>query len=126
MLETKAPNTNSPLHPGLVLKKDFMDPIGLTVTELSARVGVSRNTISSIINKRSGVSADMALRLSQAFRTLPDMWLKLQLSFDLFEAERRDTGWKEVEPLKGYKPNAWASDVAGRARNKKRLPRVRP
>ncbi|MDR2456735.1 MAG: HigA family addiction module antidote protein, partial [Deltaproteobacteria bacterium] len=73
-----------PPHPGYVLKKDYIDPIGVSVTDLASKLGVSRNTLSSIINERAGVSADMALRLGRAFKTNPEQWLKLKYAYELW------------------------------------------
>ena len=89
-----------PPHPGYVLKKDYIENMGVSVTDLAAKLGVSRNTLSSIINERAGVSADMALRLGRAFKTNPDLWLKLKYAHELWAAERLDSGWKDVEPVK--------------------------
>jgi addiction module HigA family antidote len=74
-----------------------MIPLGVTVSELASRLGVSRNSLSSIINGRAGVSPDMALRLSRALGNEPETWLKLQCLRDLWRAERFDSGWRDVE-----------------------------
>ena len=109
---------SQPPHPGFVLKKDYIDPLGVSVTDLASKLGVSRNTLSSIINERAGVSADMALRLARAFKTSPDFWLKLKYAYELWVAERLDSGWKEVEPVKPVK-TAGQKNTGG----KKRIPR---
>lgn len=91
--------TRKPTHPGEIVKHDYMEPLALSVTALAARLGVSRKTLSSIINERAGVSPDVALRLSRAFNTSPELWLNLQRGYDLWAAEQADTGWRKVEPV---------------------------
>ena len=75
--------TRQPTHPGDIIRFDYLDPLALKVTDLAERLGVSRKTISTIINRRAGVTPDMALRLSQAFKTSPELWLNLQRTYDL-------------------------------------------
>jgi addiction module HigA family antidote len=104
-----------PPHPGFVLKRDYIDPIRVSVTDLASKLGVSRNTLSSIINGRAGITADMALRLSRAFKTSPDIWLKLMNAYELYVAELVDSGWKDVEPVKPSKPKAPAPPKAPKA-----------
>jgi addiction module HigA family antidote len=97
---TKTLPTDRPPHPGYVLKTDYIDPLRYSLTDVAAKLGISRNTISSIINGRAGISADMALRFSRAFKTTPEYWLKLASTYQLWEATQFDSGWKEVLPLK--------------------------
>ena len=91
--------TRKPTHPGEIIKAHYMEPLGLSVTALAVRLGVSRKTLSSIVNERSSVTPDMALRLSRAFSTSPELWLNLQQAHDLWEAETSKGGWQSVEPL---------------------------
>lgn len=91
--------TRKPSHPGEIVKYDYMEPLALSVTALSSRLGISRKTLSAIVNERAGVTPDMALRLSRAFNTSPELWLNLQRGYDLWSAEQTDTGWRNVEPL---------------------------
>ncbi len=85
--------TNTPLemhnppHPGEVLRELCLDPLGLTVTQAAAALGVSRKTLSAILNGRSGISAEMAIRLSIAFNTSAESWLLQQLQYDLAQVE---------------------------------------
>lgn len=88
-----------PTHPGAILKRQYMTPLGLTVTELSERIAVSRKTVSKLVNERAAVSVDLALRLSQAFNTSPEMWLNLQRSVDLWHASRGSSGWRGVRRI---------------------------
>lgn len=73
-----------PPHPGEVLKSLCLDPMGLTITDAASALGVSRKTLSAIVNRRSGISPEMAVRLSIAFDTTAESWLKQQVQFDLW------------------------------------------
>lgn len=88
-----------PTHPGCILKEDYLVPLEISVTEMTSRLGVSRKTLSKILNEKGAVTPDMALRLSRAFDTTPDLWLNLQKNFDLWNAEQASTDWKSVRPL---------------------------
>jgi addiction module HigA family antidote len=88
-----------PTHPGKIIREDYLTPLSLTVSELALNLGVSRKTLSKIINERGAVTPDMALRLSRAFETTPDFWLNLQKNFDLFLAETSSNDWQLVKPL---------------------------
>lgn len=75
----------NPPHPGEILKELYINPIGFTVTEVAKSLNVTRKTLSSLINERSGVSSEMALRLSKAFsNTTPEYWLNLQQQYDIW------------------------------------------
>ena len=86
-------------HPGEMIKEMYLKPLNLTVTSLAASLGVSRKTLSTIINERAGVTPDMALRLSRAFSTTPELWLNMQQGYDLWVAENGDGDWRKVVPL---------------------------
>ena len=79
---------HNPPHPGEVLKELCLAPLGLTVTEVARSLGVSRKTLSSILNGRAGISPEMAVRLSLAFGTTAESWLNQQVQYDLWHAER--------------------------------------
>ena len=79
---------HNPPHPGEVLKELCLKPLNVTVTEAARALGVSRKTLSSILNGRSGVSPEMAVRLSIAFNTSAESWLNQQLQYDLWHVER--------------------------------------
>lgn len=79
---------HNPPHPGEVLRELCLRPLGLTVTEAARALGVSRKTLSSILNGHAGVSAEMAVRLSIAFNTTAESWLNQQVQYDLWCAER--------------------------------------
>ncbi len=80
---------HNPPHPGEVLRALCLEPLGLTVTAAARALGVSRKTLSSIVNGRAGVSPEMAIRLSLAFDTSAESWLNQQLQYDLWRAERK-------------------------------------
>ena len=80
---------HNPPHPGEVLRELCIDPLGLTVTEVAKALGVSRKTLSSILNCRAGISPEMAIRLSIAFDTTAESWLSQQIQYDLWQAERK-------------------------------------
>lgn len=77
---------HNPPHPGEVLREFCIEPLGLSVTDAAEGLGVSRKTLSSILNGRSGISPEMAIRLSKAFGTSPESWLNQQQQFDLWQA----------------------------------------
>lgn len=88
-----------PTHPGRILKEDYLKPLSITITEMSSILGVSRKTLSKITNERGSITPDMALRISRAFDTSPDLWMNLQKNFDLWEAAKVSKGWKTVKKL---------------------------
>jgi addiction module HigA family antidote len=78
-----------PSHPGQILKSLYVEPLGITITATAEKLGVTRKAISEIINGHTGISAEMALRLSLAFKTTPELWLGLQMDFDLWDAKSK-------------------------------------
>ena len=78
----------NPPHPGEVLKELCIEPLNLTVTEVALALGVSRKTLSAIVNCRAGISPEMAIRLGKAFGTSPESWLNQQIHHDLWQAEQ--------------------------------------
>jgi addiction module HigA family antidote len=80
---------HNPPHPGEVLKELCIEPLGLNVTETAEALGVSRKTLSAILNGRAGISPEMAIRLAKAFGTSPESWLNQQVLYDLWVAEQR-------------------------------------
>ncbi len=79
---------HNPPHPGEVIKELCIEPLGLTVTKAAEALGVSRKTLSSIINGKAGISPEMAVRLSIAFGTSSESWLNQQTQYDLWQAEQ--------------------------------------
>jgi len=78
-----------PPHPGEVLRELCIEPMGLSVTEAAKALGVSRKTLSAILNGRAGISPEMAVRLSLAFGTSAESWLNQQAQYDLWQAEKK-------------------------------------
>jgi len=79
---------HNPPHPGEVLRELCLSPLGISVTTAATALGVSRKTLSAILNGRAGISPEMAIRLSLAFNTTAESWLNQQLHYDLWHAER--------------------------------------
>ena len=79
---------HNPPHPGEILLELCLKPLGLTVTRAADALGVSRKTLSSILNGRAGISPEMAVRLSLAFGTTAESWMNQQMQYDLWHAER--------------------------------------
>ena len=82
-------NMHKPAHPGEVLKEMYLSPLGLTVTQTSKALGVTRKAFSELINCKSSVSISMALKLSKAFNTTPELWLNMQQNYDLWNARKK-------------------------------------
>ena len=79
---------HNPPHPGEIIREFCIEPLGLTVTETSKAIGVTRKTLSALLNGRSGISPEMALRLSKVFGRSPEGWLKLQIQYDLWTTQQ--------------------------------------
>jgi addiction module HigA family antidote len=80
---------HNPPHPGEVLRELCLEPLGVSVTDAAKALGVSRKTLSSVLNGRAGISPEMAVRLSIAFETSAESWLNQQVQYDLWQAEKR-------------------------------------
>lgn len=79
---------HNPPHPGEILRELCLEPLNITITEAAEALGVSRKTLSAILNGRAGISPEMAVRLSIAFGTSSDSWLNQQTQYDLWQAEQ--------------------------------------
>ena len=79
---------HNPPHPGEVLRELCIEPLGITITDAAAALGVTRKTLSAILNGRAGISPEMALRLSKAFDTTAASWLNQQMQYDLWVARK--------------------------------------
>ena len=88
-----------PIHPGIIIQEDYLKPLSLTITEIASMIGVSRKTISKIINGKGAITPDMALRLARAFDTTPELWINLQKNYDLWQAAHMSKDWQRVKPL---------------------------
>ena len=79
----------NPPHPGGIVKRQCLEPLGLTMTRAAQGLGVTRQALSELVNERTGVSVDMAIRLSKAFGSTPETWLEMQMAYDLWQARER-------------------------------------
>ena len=79
----------NPPHPGEIIKELCIEPLGLTVTAAARALGVSRKTLSELLNGHSGISPEMAMRLAIAFDTTPESWLLQQIQYDLWREEQK-------------------------------------
>src|SRR5438046_3163344 len=80
----------NPPHPGRIIRQDCLDPLGLTVTAGAKALRVSRQALNNIVNGKAGISPEMAIRLSKAFGSSPETWLRLQVNYDLAQVRRRE------------------------------------
>lgn len=87
-----------PPHPGEIIKELCLEPLGLTVTRAAEALGVSRKTLSAILNGHAGISPEMAIRLSIAFDTSAESWLNQQTQYDLWQARQNQQPF-QVERL---------------------------
>jgi antitoxin HigA-1 len=79
----------SPVHPGRVIRSMCLEPTGLSVTRAAAHLRVSRQALNNLVNEKASMSSDMAIRLEKAFGLNAEMWLSMQLAFDLAAAYKR-------------------------------------
>lgn len=79
----------NPPHPGGIVRRECLEPLGLSVTSAARGLGITRQALSGLVNERAGVSVDMAIRLSKAFGSSPETWLRLQTAYDLWQARER-------------------------------------
>ncbi len=79
-----------PTHPGKVLLEDVIKALGITITEAAEGLGVSRKTLSEIVNGRCSLSPDIAVRIGKATNTSPESWLAMQTKLDLWEAMQKE------------------------------------
>ena len=80
---------HNPPHPGEILRELCLEPLGISITDAAKALGVTRKTLSSIINGHSGISPKMAIRLAKAFDTTPESWMNQQVQYDLWAAEQQ-------------------------------------
>lgn len=80
---------HNPPHPGGVVRRQCLEPLGLSVTAAAKGLGVTRQALSDLLNGKAGVSVDMAIRLAKAFGSSPETWLGMQMAFDLWQAKDR-------------------------------------
>jgi addiction module HigA family antidote len=92
-----SPQKRAPVHPGRILLKHYIEPLNIKIIDLADNLGVSRKATSAIVNEHNAITSDMALRLSKAFGTTPELWLNLQRNCDLWQARNRSSEWKKVK-----------------------------
>ena len=80
---------HNPPHPGGIVKRQCLEPLGLSVTRAAEGLGVTRQALSGLVNEKADVSIDMAIRLSKAFGSTPETWLGMQTAWDLWQARDR-------------------------------------
>lgn len=80
----------NPPHPGRIVRNQCLEPLNLTVTRGAEVLGVSRKTLSELINGHAGISPEMAIRLSKAFGSSAEMWLRMQMNFRLARVKQRE------------------------------------
>ncbi len=86
-----------PAHPGEVLREDVIKPLGLSVTEASKSLGVTRKTLSLLLNCKASLSPEMAVRVARATKTSPESWLYMQAKLDLWIASQKRTKVRELK-----------------------------
>ena len=90
---------HNPPHPSEVIRELCLQPLGISVTDAAKSLGVTRKTLSELLNGKSGVSPSMALRLAIAFDSTPESWLNMQQQYDLYLA-RKNPALRRVKRLK--------------------------
>ena len=85
---------HNPPHPGGIVRRQCLEPLNLSVTAAASPLGVSRQSLSNLVNERAGVSVDMAIRLTKAFGSTPETWLGMQMAYDLWQARHRIDDFK--------------------------------
>ena len=81
----------NPVHPGRIVRRDCLEPLGLSVTEGAKVLGVTRQTLNNVVNGKAGISPEMAIRLSKAFGSMAETWLRMQLAYDLAAARKDES-----------------------------------
>jgi antitoxin HigA-1 len=91
----------NPVHPGRIVREDCLEPLGLSVTAAAKVLGVTRQALNNIVNEKSGISPEMAIRLSKAFGSTPETWVRMQAAFDLAVALKSENKIRveRYEPL---------------------------
>ena len=98
-LSTMRIRKRPPVHPGGILKRHYLEPLGLTISQVAITLGVSRNTLSNLVNEKSSITPNMALRLSRAFDTSPELWMRLQETYNLWYAAHHSDDWRLVQKI---------------------------
>ena len=96
----------TPVHPGQIVRHDCLEPLGLSVTAGAKVLGVTRQTLTKIVNGQSGISPEMAIRLTKAFGSTEETWLRMQLAYDLAIARKGQSRSKVQRQLIPQEPRA--------------------
>ena len=80
---------HNPPHPGGIIRRQCLEPLGLSVTRAAEGLGITRQALSDLVKENAGISAEMAVRLSRAFGSNPETWLGMQMAYDLWQARDR-------------------------------------
>ena len=80
---------HNPPHPGGIVRRQCLQPLGLSVTRAAEGLGVTRQALSDLVNERRSISTEMAIRLSKAFGSTPETWLGMQMAYDLWQVRER-------------------------------------
>jgi addiction module HigA family antidote len=88
-----------PTHPGEVLREDVLPALNMTQTAFAKRLSVSRLSVSELLLEKRAMTADMALRVAKLTRTTPESWLRMQEALDLWELERDEKRYRDIEPI---------------------------
>jgi addiction module HigA family antidote len=88
-----------PTHPGEVLSEDVIKPLGITVTEAAKRLGVTRKTLSTLLNCKASLSPEMAVRIAKATNTSPESWMYMQAKLDLWIATKKSLKVQELKAI---------------------------
>ena len=96
----RVPTHRAPSHPGAMLLQEFLEPLGVTQTDLAERMEIPFQRVNSLVNGRRSITPDTALRLAKVFGTTPGFWMNHQLRWDLFHAqEEASEALERIEPL---------------------------
>ncbi len=93
----------NPPHPGRIVRQQCLEPLGLTVTAAAKGLGITRKALSELLNGKSGISPEMAIRLTKAFGSSPEAWLGLQMDYDLAHIQKKGSRIRvhKLAPAKG-------------------------
>ncbi len=89
----------NPPHPGRIVRQECIEPLGLTIKEAAERLGIRRQTLNNLVNGKAGISPEMSIRLCKAFGSSPEVWLGMQMEYDLAQANK-NAGHIRVERIR--------------------------
>lgn len=96
---------NNPPHVGEILRELYLEPLNISVTEVADRLGITRQALSRLVNEKTGISAELSIRLSKAFNTSPDFWMNLEKQYELWQALKKHKSIRIkpfAKPILGY------------------------